>query len=236
MKEIKYLPDLDANEYMGFIFPKTEEVILKQLTFDKDHGFGRYQAKKFKAAVTLCKQRRTALDIGAHVGLWSKQMAMLFKQVNAFEINSDLYRYYKHNLNNEIKTHRVKLYETGLSDSHGKCELTVPLNCTGDASILKSSNYDTKTYKLIGNVTTLDSMIFEDVDFIKIDVEGYEYYVLRGAIKTILKWKPVIIVEQKLKNIENLPINTPQRAALDLLESHGAKCIDVIAGDYIYSW
>jgi hypothetical protein len=37
---------------------------------------------------------------------------------------------------------------------------------------------------------------FEDVDYIKIDVEGFEKKVLLGAARTIERWNPVIVVEQ----------------------------------------
>ena len=43
---------------------------------------------------------------------------------------------------------------------------------------------------------------FVVVDFIKIDTEGYEYYILKGGIKTIKKYKPVIQLEWNLINIE----------------------------------
>ncbi len=44
-------------------------------------------------------------------------------------------------------------------------------------------------------VKTLDSYEFKDVDIIKIDVEGFEYDVMLGAVNTIEKYKPVVQVE-----------------------------------------
>jgi hypothetical protein len=43
----------------------------------------------------------------------------------------------------------------------------------------------------------LDSFQIDQVDFIKIDVEGYEDQVVRGAKCTLLKHKPVVLIEQK---------------------------------------
>lgn len=44
-------------------------------------------------------------------------------------------------------------------------------------------------------VRTLDSLIVDKYDFLKIDVQGYEKYVLEGAKNTITKYKPTIIIE-----------------------------------------
>ena len=52
-----------------------------------------------------------------------------------------------------------------------------------------------KYYHIDVEVRTLDSFGFEDVGFIKIDVEGFEREVLMGGIQTILKSKPILYIE-----------------------------------------
>jgi hypothetical protein len=44
-------------------------------------------------------------------------------------------------------------------------------------------------------VETIDSYLFQDVGFIKIDVEGYEKFVLEGAVDTIKRCRPTIQLE-----------------------------------------
>ena len=46
------------------------------------------------------------------------------------------------------------------------------------------------------NVKNLDSYKFKDIGLIKIDVEGYELNVFKGGIKTLKKWKPIILFEE----------------------------------------
>ena len=47
------------------------------------------------------------------------------------------------------------------------------------------------------NVTTLDTFNLKNISFIKIDVEGYELNLLKGALNTIEKNKPMIFIEKK---------------------------------------
>jgi FkbM family methyltransferase len=75
-------------------------------------------------------------------------------------------------------------------------------------------------------IETIDSFNFENVTFIKYDIEGYELKALKGSEQTIKKYNPVIVIEQNRGN------SFPQ----ELLESWGYKCkgIDkVFNQDYI---
>ena len=47
------------------------------------------------------------------------------------------------------------------------------------------------------SVRTLDGFEFAEVDLIKINVEGMELEVLEGSIQTILKWRPVVLFDNK---------------------------------------
>lgn len=80
------------------------------------------------------------------------------------------------------------------------------------------ANERTSTSNLAVPIVTLDSFeLFSEVDFIKMDVEGYEPLVIKGATKTICSSWPVILCE----------INRGDFTARTLLESLGYKCVDV---------
>lgn len=52
-------------------------------------------------------------------------------------------------------------------------------------------------------MTTLDlALIDRPVNFIKIDVEGFEKYVLRGAQETIDRYKPILMVEVQADEVD----------------------------------
>jgi hypothetical protein len=81
---------------------------------------------------------------------------------------------------------------------------------------------------------TFPVRVLTGVDLIKIDVEGYEYFVIKGGEKTILENKPAIIVEQKTGFGGRYGIS--DKSAVDHLESLGAVVRKELAGDYILSW
>ena len=82
-------------------------------------------------------------------------------------------------------------------------------------------------------VVTLDSLEFETVDFIKIDVEGWEPRVLRGGEQTIKRCRPNIIVECKGNDTA---YGEARNAAVTLLESWGMRQLQVLSGDFIMGW
>ena len=61
--------------------------------------------------------------------------------------------------------------------------------------VVKETDLKTKKKK------TIDSFQLKDIDYIKIDVEGFELPVLQGAVKTIRESKPFIHVEMKTKRM-----------------------------------
>lgn len=67
---------------------------------------------------------------------------------------------------------------------------------TGKTWIERTDKHKKVEYEQVPiRIETLDSYDFQDVDIIKIDVEGFEYDVMLGARETIKKWLPVVQVE-----------------------------------------
>ena len=79
----------------------------------------------------------------------------------------------------------------------------------------------------------LDHLALVDVDFIKIDVEGYEPFALRGAKNTLVRCRPVVLFEDKWHwKRYGLPAKAPH----DFLLSLGAREIDRVGKDAIWGW
>jgi len=91
------------------------------------------------------------------------------------------------------------LYQIALSDRNGGGALLVPLNAV-HAAVACLSEGTPRPRSLVWRkepveVRSLDSLQIEHADFIKIDVEGAELLVLRGAEKLIRRCMPGLLVE-----------------------------------------
>jgi len=147
-----------------------------------------YQYPIYERALEACGSRRgTAVDVGAHVGLWSYWMARDFAQVIAFEPIAAHRDCWTVNMPGRPQD---MVYPVALGAVAGSVSMTVPPHKTGDARIERLAG-DTP-------MRTLDS--FElSCDLIKIDCEGYEVDVVTGAMETIQRCRPVMAIEQRPK-------------------------------------
>ena len=83
-------------------------------------------------------------------------------------------------------------------------------------------------------MTYLDKFNFDSVDLLKIDVEGHELQVVKGAEQTIKKCRPLIILEISFENkILDKEISKQHTTALDLTLSYGYRKIWYGKHDYI---
>lgn len=133
------------------------------------------------------KQGDTVIDVGAFIGdhtiAYSRAVGE-DGEVIAFEPNPEAFECLEYNLRccpNAI------LRKECLGDSHGKMTLIMHPQNAGMAYI-ESKKGKSKSI-------TIDSLELERLDFIKIDAEGFEHRILKGAEKTIKKFKPVMLIE-----------------------------------------
>ena len=151
------------------------------------------------------------VDVGAQSGLYTLFSKYLPNSTfYAFEPFPDSFRLLNDNIKlNEITN--VKTFELGLSNEKKETSFSVCVSHNGLHTIsdtpLRFTADDTKTISI--NVDTIDNLFYEKdipVHFIKIDTEGWEYFVLQGAIKTIQKYKPIIQMEWFKDNMEQCKI------------------------------
>lgn len=190
-------------------------------------GLGTYQLKKIDAALPFVNHKGIALDIGAHVGLWSRVLAASFDYVYAYEpIFSSIL-----SLNIEPRFRNVVIRPFALGNINGVIGFHKELDNSGNTRVSSSTDVEVEIHRL--DDITRDQPP-SSADFIKIDVEGYEYPVIQGAELFIKACKPVMVVEQKKGNSERYGFKTG--AAIELLESWGAKVLWQMSGDFCLSW
>lgn len=181
-------------------------------------GKGSYQIKKFRAAMDHCERFRVAVDIGGHVGTWSMQLAKQFTYVHAFEPLLAHRQCFHMN----VESPNVRMYAFALGERDGCVNIRSTPTSSGDSWIDGHGDIPMRR---------LDEFAIHDVDFIKLDCEGYELFALRGGEETIKRDRPTICVEQKPGRAQKYGL--PETGAVTYLESLGYELAEVLSGDYI---
>lgn len=213
------------HEINGIFLPAGEEHLIGMI---RDHnpiiaGKGVYQYHKYRAVMGLVKRRCVAVDIGAHVGLWTRVMSFDFEHVHAVE---------------PVAAHRacwrLNMMEAGPATLHpcalGAADGMVSMHngtegSSGDTWVVEGGDVPLKR---------LDDFGLSNVDFIKVDNEGYELFALQGAEETLKRCRPAVCVEQKPGMAQKFGLG--EKDAVKYLESLGATFRGGKAGDYFLAW
>ena len=147
-----------------------------------------YQKNKLDIALGFVKNFTTAIDGGANYGIMSYNLNSKFSKIYAFEVDIPVRECLKKNVE-KFQLDNVVVCDCGLSDKEELVALNYLKNTFG--------TYINKEVSGTNICKTLDSFELTEVGFIKLDCEGYEPYILKGAEQTIKKYKPVILMEEK---------------------------------------
>ncbi|WP_171005186.1 FkbM family methyltransferase [Sphingopyxis sp. 2PD] len=141
----------------------------------------------------LVDRDRTAIDIGAHSGLYSQMLSRFSKHVIAIEAIPELAA----NLRRLFP--QVEVINAAASDRTGVVELAIPEGKPGLSSVAHEQFEPTLAVRKIEvECLTVDGLMAARTDrigFIKIDVEGHELAVLEGARATIARHRPTMLIE-----------------------------------------
>ena len=187
-------------------------------TFVEGTGHMFQQAQR-DASLRYVRRWRNALDVGANVGQWTRPLAKKFKQVMCFEPNPN----FRDCFNMNIAETNVTLHPYGLSNH----EHTVTQGF--NATHLNDTLGDTTPRDGDIQCRTLDSFNITDVDYIKIDIDGFEIPMLQGAEKTLRKNNPVINIEMKERKRPTIVIQCRQ-----LLHDYGYACHSRVKSDEVW--
>lgn len=139
-----------------------------------------------------------ALDVGANIGCTAIALAQAFGEVIAFEPSPSTYKFLKQNV--EACVHKnIRTENIGLGERAGTFPLTSALGSRYGAYISDLTDASVGHVVEEISVSTADlytsSSAHPNLRFLKIDVEGYETSVLRGADRLIDQHKPVAMLE-----------------------------------------
>ena len=184
----------------------------------------RDQRFELRAVREAMRSGGAALDIGANKGSYLVWLARWAQgaPVVAFEPQRSLANYLQAQCMQAGLTN-AKVENLALSDRAGELTLFVPGDADSPGASLESSVADkTACHTEQVQVTTLDvyaaQHIGQSVKVIKIDVEGHEMAVLRGAQVLIRRDKPLLVIECEGRH---LPAGASVAQLVELVQSWG---------------
>lgn len=214
-----------------FWVPDHETVQVEQL-----RGGG-WQLDHLDMALAHVPRRRVAIDGGAHVGSWTFHLLKRgFNSVMAFEPSPDTFECLLEN----VKEWRFEHMTDPAQQFIGlhRCALGQDNRKMGMKDDTKYSGGNTGGRFLKGDgdiaVRPLDVYHWNDVDFIKLDLEGYEPFALKGAFETILKCRPVVMFEDKHRMAFRYGYQPGEAGRI--LEGIGMVQMEQIGSDRVYGW
>jgi FkbM family methyltransferase len=190
-----------------------------------------YQYHKLEAALAHVRNWRNAIDVGAHCGLWSMHLAKRFDVLHAFEPVAAHRACWHANMDLEKEAGRIRgeavLYDCALGEKDGSVRMETAPTSSGDTRIGGEGDIPLRR---------LDDVLANcsDVDFIKLDCEGYELFALRGGEQLLKRCRPCVIVEQKPGRGQRFGL--AETGAVEYLQGLGAKLRREMSGDFILSW
>jgi FkbM family methyltransferase len=205
MKKFK-LSDRD-----GWLWPTNDSACWEWLQNEKDNPI---------LVAKYCNNKRVIVQAGGNCGFYIKPYAELFETVYTFE--PDPQNFYC--LINNVDDQNVIKIQACLGDKH---QLVGMKTKQKNAGVSRVSEYP-------GGYPTfmIDDLALEVCDLIHLDIEGYEFFALKGAIETIKRCKPIIALEWldhgKLYGVSQTDIST-------WLQDLGYKEIGKVYNDVIFS-
>lgn len=151
-----------------------------------------FELDHLEYALQFCKKFRLAIDGGAHVGTWTVALAKRFNRVIAFEPAPDTYDCL---VENTAGYSNVETVWAALGAENTFC------NVNEDPTRFGNTGARTVEVAPLGGevqMVTLDSQLMvSDLDFLKLDLEGFESEAIRGAEQLLSFQRPVVLMECK---------------------------------------
>lgn len=211
--------------YTFIVRPKTTDISLAVLYTHEP-----YELREW--FLTLAKG--IVIDVGANIGGYAVRACRQADLVVAIEPQLEAFEILKRNVELNCRNNNVVLIRKGISDRKSKSTLRIPKR--RDAVFSGEAYIDKKAEKVDKKITYVDEEIeleplddivkslgIEKVDFLKIDIEGYEGVAFKGILDTLKNTKYLMI--------EIKPENT---WIIEELSKIGFKLIDKNEHNYIF--
>jgi len=170
-----------------------------------------------------CKSKRTCIQAGGNVGVYAQELSRSFDLVVTLEPDPDNWECLVRN----VVAPNVVAHHSAIGDSYGRVStFRQPHEATNyGATMIQASEKGVP-------VKRVDDAHLGALDFLLLDVEGYELPALKGAVETIKRCRPVIAVEMKGLGAQ---FGYSNDALKTFVEAQGYRVADKIGRDMIFA-
>ena len=192
----------------GWFVPDDDTRVSGLLENDLSMDHPSYEDKYRSLIIESLSNKRTFVDVGANVGIWSLPMKLHFEKVISYEPSKQNIECIKSNIPSGIE-----LREKAVADFNGEAEFHQAGKNCGDGKLCREG---VKSAYVVP-VVKLDDENLQNVDMIKIDTQGWELDVLKGMSNLINSQRPWIMIE----------INEDVDKCCELMENYGYETVYV---------
>jgi FkbM family methyltransferase len=197
-------------ELMRYLFSRVKELIFAQvppplfmrLVAWQYYAFAERELRVLREIVVPGKD---AIDIGANYGVYCHYLSRLAPRVYAYEPNPGLAA----RLRKAVRDN-VEVIEAGLSDREGDCLLDVPVMHGREIhghGTLEPTVFSGESRRIPVRIGRLDSVKYENIGFMKIDVEGHEVAVLQGGADLVKRCRPRLLMEIEQRHLNGRSVD-----------------------------
>ena len=192
----------------GWFVPDDDTRVSGLLENDLSMDHPSYEDKYRSLVIESLSNKRTFVDVGANVGIWSLPMKLHFEKVISYEPSKQNIECIKSNIPSGIE-----LREKAVADFNGEAKFHQAGKNCGDGKLCREG---VKSAYVVP-VVKLDDENLQNVDMIKIDTQGWELDVLKGMSNLINSQRPWIMIE----------INEDVDKCCELMENYGYETVYV---------
>ena len=195
------------------------------------HGLVEGYDADFRESWSLIRPGATVLDVGANIGIWAIGAAQIAGAVHCFEPMAGNFKRLQANLAlNRVSN--VVPQNVALSDRPAVLQFYPSPNSNSGVGVIAQKEWNVQTCDI--QALALDDYCGEyriAPDFLKIDVEGAELLVLKGAERVLRESKPQVFFE--MDRVMSGKFGTSPEAITAFLEDRGYSVMPVHGADFL---
>lgn len=183
-----------------------------------------YRLDRLQMAMKHVDDMDMAVEVGAHIGTWTRELCRDFAHVLAIEPHAPSFEALKKNVEPYAESFGVEFVRCAVSDHRGRGSMTEDRKGAIAAKLIVGDDVDVDT---LDNLCTMHGFR-EYIGYLKIHCNGFELEALRGAEK-ILNWH-VNVVHVVMKTT----VTTDVQAINEELLRHDYEIVATMKPDFIY--